>query len=186
MLRIVVEGQESFDEQSEKFVYGPDTVLEMEHSLLSLSKWESIWTKPFLGNDKSEELNDEEILSYFHCMCKEECDADVFERMTPIQMSQISEYIQRPQTATVVTYYGKQNGSKNKIVTSELIYYWMICFNIPFTCESWPLPRLMKLIEVCQVNQNEGQKGNKMSRKETMSRNRALNQARRQQLNSKG
>lgn len=173
MLEIIVPKQEYFDEFHSEFVNIPEQRLVLEHSLVSLSKWESKWNKPFLGNE-SKTL--EESLDYVRCMTvNKNVDPLVYRGITRPMFDKINEYICAPMTAT---WFSKDQpkGGRGEIVTSELIYYWMIALNIPFECEKWHLNRLLTLIKVCNIKNSPAKK---MTRREIMERNRALNNARR-------
>jgi hypothetical protein len=179
MLNLTILGEESWDKEKEEFVYPEVSVLELEHSLVSLSKWESIWEKPFLSKD---EKTSEEILSYIQCMASNEIPKEVLSSLSQKNLDAITDYIDAKMTAT--WFSDEQKGSKNgETITAELIYYWLVAFAIPFEVQYWHLNRLLTLIKVCSVKQ---QKPKKMSRTELMARNRALNEQRRQQLGTKG
>ena len=184
MLRIVIPAPvtEDWDEVNEEFIYQPagkEQVLCLEHSLVSLSKWESKWCKPFLYSEKT----DEEFLDYIKCMTvSSNVSNDIYNRLTLENFREISDYINAPMTATTFSD-DKTKKPNREIVTAELIYYWMISLNIPFECEKWHIKRLLTLIRVCEIKNNPPKK---RSRREIMSRNAALNAARRQQLNTKG
>ena len=185
MLQIIIpaKASEQWDEKTEEFVYttsSEEQVLELEHSLISLSKWESKWCKPFLSSDK----NDEEIMDYIKCMTlTPNVDPDVYNRLTQENIEQINTYIYAPMTATTFSDEKKNNKTNKECVTSELIYYWMIALNIPMECQEWHINRLMTLIRVCEIKNTPPKK---LSKREIMSRNAALNAARRKQLNTKG
>lgn len=180
MLTIVIPATEEFDEVKGEFVYTKEHVLQLEHSLLSISKWESKWCKPFLTKyDKTFE----ETIDYIKCMTlNKNVSDDVYGCLTQSNINAINDYIGAPMTATYFsnTEQGKKN---NEQITSELIYYWMIALNVPFECQKWHINRLLTLIRVCNI---KNQPPKKMSKREIMSRNAALNAARRQQLNTKG
>jgi len=180
MLRITVPETELYDEEKNEFVTSKEQVLQLEHSLVSLSKWESKWCKPFLT--KTAKTN-EEAVDYIRCMTlTQNVDPEVYNRITPEIVDQVSKYIDSPMTAT--TFSKKNQGPPNhEVVTSELIYYWMISNNIPFECQKWHLNRLITLINVCGI---KNQPPKKMSRREVLSQNSRLNSARRQALNTKG
>lgn len=187
MLELVVHGRELFDESTCSFYNeGPDVTIRLEHSLLSLTKWESKWHKPFLSMTdlaQKKELTNEMVLDYFNCMSLDgPISLSVLERLTDADIQTINDYIANPMTATWFSNTGPKTGKK-EIVTSELIYYWMISFGIPFECEKWHLNRLMTLIRVCN-EKNAPPK--KMSKSELMARNRALNKARRAKHGTKG
>lgn len=182
MLQIIIPGGEQFDVEKQEFIYlGKDQTLQLEHSLVSLSKWESKWCVPFLS--KTHKKTFEETLDYIKCMTiTQNVKPEVYNRLTVQNFKEIDKYINAPMTAT--TFHNLGGGKKNEeVITSELVYYWMISLNIPFECQKWHLNRLLTLIQVCNIK-NQPQK--KMSKREIMSRNAALNEARRKQMNSKG
>ena len=181
MLRIVVPlSPEGWDEEKQEFVQPEEQVLELEHSLISLSKWESKWCKSFLDNKG---LTDEETIDYIKCMTlTDDVDDEVYSKLTEDNVTQINKYISAPMTAT--TFSNNKSGKGGReIITSELIYYWMIALNIPFECQYWHLNRLLTLVRVCNI---KNQPPKKMSRRDIMSRNAALNAQRRAQLNTTG
>lgn len=180
MLTIKVSGIEMFDEASQEFVTHGDVVLELEHSLVSLSKWESIYEKPFLGKT---EKTSEEIIGYVKAMTlTPEVPEETFLRLSEANIGEINNYIEAKMTAT---WFNEAPGAppSREVITSELVYYWMTVFQIPFECETWHLNRLFTLIRVCNV---KSAKPKKMSRSEIAARNRELNAQRRQQLGTKG
>lgn len=180
MLQIVVPAVEYWDESKNEFIHMKEQMLQLEHSLVSLSKWESKWCKPFFSK---QEKTYEETIDYIKCMTiTQNVKDDVYTRLTNDNVMQINKYIEAPMTATTFSKDANGKGGK-EIITSELIYYWMIALNIPFECQKWHINRLLTLVRVCNVK-NEPSK--KMSKKDIMSRNRALNAARKKQLNSKG
>lgn len=180
MLSINIAKTKLWDEINEEFILIDEQTIELEHSLVSLSKWESKWHKPFLNK---EEKTTEETLDYIKCMTvTPNVKPEVYICLTNEHMQAINEYIQNPMTAT--TFSNDKNSKKSReIITSELIYFWMISMQIPVEFENWHLNRLITLIRVCEIKNNPPKK---MSGKEIRSRNAALNAARRQQLGTKG
>lgn len=181
MLQITVPiSPEGWDEEKQEFVEPKTQVLQLEHSLISLSKWESKWCKAFLS--KAEKTN-EEVLDYVKCMTlTQNVSPDVYDHLTEENFRQINKYIEAPMTATVFSEDKLHKGSR-EVVTAELVYYWMISLNIPFECQKWHLNRLLTLIRVCNIKNTPPKK---RSKRDIMSRNAALNASRRKQLNSRG
>lgn len=180
MLKITIPAMELFDEKTQEFVSVPETELELEHSLISLSKWESKWCKPFLSK---EEKTIEETLDYIKCMTlTPDVDPTIYNYLSQNNIEQINKYIEAPMTATTFRP-DPRNKANREIVTAELIYYWMVGLNIPFECQDWHLNRLLTLIRVCSV---KNQPAKKMSRREVMSQNAALNAQRKAMLGTKG
>lgn len=180
MLQIKIPAMEYFDEVENEFLYKKEVDLALEHSLVSISKWESKWNKPFLGK---QDKTPEEIFDYIKCMTlTQNVPDEVYNRLTKHNIEEIKNYIDSPMTAT--TFREDRNGHRNgEIITSELIYYWMVALQIPFECQKWHLNRLLTLIRVCNI---KNQPGKKMSPKQTMAQNAALNKARRAQHHSTG
>ena len=171
---------EGWDEVKQEFVEPKYQTLQLEHSLVSLSKWESKWQKPFYSK---KEMSDEETLDYIKCMTlTKNVDPDVYNHLTRENVKAVMDYIGNPMTATTFSNEGK-GGNSREVITSELIYYWMIASNIPFECQKWHLNRLITLIRVCGVKNTPPKK---RSKRDIMSRNAALNASRRQQMNTKG
>lgn len=180
MLQITIPAIEQWDELKQEFTTSKEQTLSLEHSLVSLSKWESKYCKPFLGKDKK---TTEELLDYIRCMTiTQNVPPEVYKNLTKENIEQIYRYIEAPMTAT---WFPKENQthSNRETVTSELIYYWMIALNIPSEYQKWHLNRLLTLIRVCNL---KNQPPKKRSKREIMSRNAALNAMRRKQLNSRG
>lgn len=181
MLKINIPKTVLFNEQINEFLDIPAQTIELEHSLISVSKWESKWRKAFLG--KSEKTS-EEMLDYIRCMTlTKNVDPNVYKCLTNQHIQEINDYISAPMTAV----YFPENNSKGKpigtdTITSELMYYWMISFNIPFECQKWHLNRLYALIRVCDMKTNP----KKTSKKEILARNAALNAERLKRSNGRG
>ena len=180
MLQITITGGELYDESKNEFITIKEQTLQLEHSLVSLSKWESKWQKAFLSKG---ERTFEETIDYIRCMTlNKNVDPIAYQFLTNENIEAVNAYISNPMTATYFSDDTKKGGSR-EIVTAELIYYWMISLNIPFECQKWHLNRLLTLIRVCNVKNTPPKK---RSKKEIMSRNAALNAARRKQLHTRG
>lgn len=179
MLQITVPGLEKWDEEKLEFIYTEPYTLRLEHSLVSLSKWESKWCKPFLSKDNK---TVEQIIHYVKCMTiNQNVPEYVYENLTNGNIEDVTTYINAPMTAT--TFNDHSNTINREIVTSEIIYYWMVALNIPFECQKWHLNRLLTLIRVCNIKNAPPKK---MGKREMLNRNAALNAARKKQLNTKG
>jgi len=180
MLQIKIPAIEKYDEENNEFLEETkEQTLQLEHSLVSLSKWESKWQKPFLSKEIK---THEETIDYIRCMTiTQNVDPSVYKYINNMLIKEINEYIENPMTAT--TFSNKHGKVNREVVTAEIIYYWMVSFNIPFECQKWHLNRLLTLVNVCNLK-NQPQR--KMTRKELLARNHALNKARRANLNSGG
>ena len=179
MLKITIPAGEMYDEKTEMFVETKEQTLKLEHSLVSLSKWESKWHKPFISSKKSYV----EIVDYIRCMTiTQNVDQNVYLFLTNKNVSDVNDYIENPMTATTIAEMNNKGRSK-EIVTAELIYYWMIALQIPFECQKWHLNRLLTLIKVCNVKNGPAKK---MSRSEHAAWMAAQNKIRRQKSGSKG
>jgi hypothetical protein len=152
----------------------------MEHSLVSLSLWESKHMIPFLGKA---EKTEEQILDYFQCMIIETDLDDPVSKLSEDNFSDIQTYMNSANTATTFYDLDRPGRPDNSVITTELIYYWMVAFNIPFECQTWHLNRLLTLIRICGIKQSSGKK---MSKQEALRHNHDLNAKRRAQLGSSG
>lgn len=179
MLTLIVAAREFFDDQRQIFINIPEQTICLEHSLISLRRWESNWQKPYLSKTPKTTM---EILDYVRCMSvNRELSLETAMSLTKEQTEKIKEYIEAPMTATTFT---KDNTPPSReIMTAEIIYWQMTCNQIPFECEKWHLNRLFTLIRVCSI---KNQKSKKMGKQDTMKRNRQLNQERRARMQSKG
>lgn len=181
MLSITIPASEEFDSKNNEFINRKEQTIQLEHSLVSISKWESRWHKPFLA-DKNPKSS-EEILDYIRCMTvTQNVDPSTYLYLTRDNYEKIQRYIDDPMTATTFNDM-QQNRPSREIITSELIYYWMIAYQVPVEFEKWHLNRLLTLIRVCSIKNTPPKK---MSKREIINRNAKLNAARRKALNSKG
>lgn len=180
MLKITIPASEQYDEINNEFITSKEHVLQLEHSLVSLSKWESKWCKPFLSKDPK---TFEETSDYIRCMTlTQNVDPSIYKFISDENVVQVSQYIDAPMTATI--FSEQKHGDKNReIITAEIIYYWMISMTIPFECQKWHLSKLLTLINVCNI---KNQPTKKMNKRELITRNKALNDARRNSMNTKG
>jgi len=180
MLDITIPAKELFDQSTNTFSMSKSYHLQLEHSLISLSKWESKWLKPFLQTKVEKTIP--ETIDYIRCMTlTQNVDPEAYTLITSEIIEQVSAYIKEPMTATT---FSKNNNTVNReIITAEIIYYWMITFNVPFECQKWHLNKLLTLINVCNI---KNQPAKKMGKKEIYSRNSALNAMRRNNLNTTG
>lgn len=180
MKKIHVSGVCLFDEKNNEFIQIKDTDLILEHSLISISKWESKYHKPFLDNKN---MTNKEFLDYIRCMTiSQNVNPDVYTAITQANCIEIQEYMNDKMTAT---WFSDKNNpkSKQKSVTSEVIYSWMVGLGIPFKCETWHINRLLTLIRVCNI---ENSPKKKMKKGDIFKQNAMLNNARRQMMNSSG
>ena len=174
MLPIHIKEEELFDESTKQFIRVKEENLKLEHSLISISKWEERWRKPFLTNKPKTK---EELDSYISCMSiTNEIGNETIRRISYKDMQRISDYIEAKLTATWFSKVEEHKHKTNEQVTSELIYYWMFSYGIPKECEKWHLSRLLTLIEIYQVK-NEPEK--KRSQSEIMEYHRQQNALRR-------
>ena len=180
MLKISIPDSEFWDESRQEFIEVKGTTLQLEHSLVSISKWESKWCKPFISKDSK---TVEETIDYIKCMTiTQNVDPNVYLALTNDNIREINEYIDYPMTATTIRD-DKRGSNNGEMITSELIYYWMISLQIPVEFQKWHLNRLLTLIKVCNIKNAPPKK---MSNREILSRNASLNAARRKAMNSKG
>lgn len=180
MLTITVPEFEYFNEMNNTFVKFKSETFDLEHSLISLSKWESKWKKPFLSKEKKTE---EEAIDYIKCMTiTRNIPNEVYSNLSPYDIEQILKYIDEPMTAT--TFSEEQMRHFNRaVITNEIIYYWMIINQIPFECQKWHLNRLLTLIKVCSIKNAPPKK---IGRKSVMQQNARLNAERRKHMGTKG
>lgn len=181
MLRLKVAiSPEGWDEEKQEFVEPSYQVLQLEHSLVSLSKWESKWHKSFLH---TKDKTYEETMDYIKCMTiTQNVNPEVYDHLSQRNVEEINNYINNPMTAT--TFAEDKNAKANReIVTAEIIYNWMFSLQIPMECQKWHLNRLIAMIRVSSIKNSSPKK---MNKRDILSQNAAINAARRQKLNSKG
>ena len=180
MLKIETPETELWDEYNQRFILVKKQILFLEHSLISLSRWESNWEKPFLKRNDKKTLV--ETIDYVRCMTiNNNVDPNVYRVLTADNINAINAYVNAKKTATIV--YEDKHRSTGETVTSELIYYWMVSLGIPFECQKWHLNRLLTLIRVCNVKNSPGKK---MGRNALLNRYASLNKKRREAMHSNG
>lgn len=179
MLKLEIEPVEVFNDADDTFAYTKAVTLSLEHSLVSVSKWESKWCVPFLSNRNK---SSEEVMHYIKCMTlTQNVDDEVYTTLNQTHFDAIKNYINASMTATTITTLNQK--TSREIITSEIIYYWMIALNVPFECQKWHLNRLLTLISVCDIKQQDPKKlrGRALNKS-----NSALNAQRRALANSTG
>lgn len=179
MLKLIIPAREIYNDETNEFYYIKEQTITLEHSLVSLAKWESKWCKPYLSKDPK---TVEEALDYIKCMTiTQNVDSAVYYSIDNASMEKINDYIEAPMTAT--WFSEEREAPSREIITAEIIYYWMVEFGIPFECQKWHLNRLFTLLKVCSIKKNPPKK---MSKRNIMMRNKQLNDARRKASNTKG
>lgn len=183
-LTITIPGGELFDNDTLKFTDLPDTTLVLEHSLISISKWEAIWLKPWF-DEKSDKTNDQ-LYSYIQCMTiKGNASDEIIERITAQEYRRVMQYIDNPMTASTVKRK-KKNNSSNQFLTSELIYAWMVEYRIPWESQKWHINRLLMLINILdELNASQDPK-NKRSEAELIQDYAKINERNKKLFNTKG
>ncbi len=183
MLKLTVPGYEYYDAKTNTFGHTKTTTLQLEHSLVSLSKWEEKWNKPFLGKEPK---TMEQCIDYVRCMTiTQNVDPLVYQGLTNDNFEAVNQYIEAPMTAT--WFNDKDNKKFNReVITAEVIYYWMISLNIPFECQKWHLNKLLTLVRVCNIKNTPAKKRNKGPNRAMLDQRAALNKARREKLHSTG
>lgn len=180
MLELILPGGELYDEKKGQFIIVKPQAVRLEHSLIAISKWEAFYKKPFLTRGRK---SVSESVYYIQCMTLTSgVDPLVYNFVDSSTLAKVAKYIDDPMSATRVRE--RQNGPPNReVMTSEVIYYYMIAFNIPMECQKWHLNRLITLIRVCGI---KSQPGKKMNSRQVMTQNRELNELRKKQLNTTG
>jgi len=183
MLTIIIPKKKLWDSKQEVFIDTKEYKLTLEHSLVSISKWEAKWHKPFISDDKKTQ---EQTVDYIKFMTlTQNVDDSVYELLTKENFKSVTNYIEDTMTATWFSEPKKPQGpQKKETITSELIYYWMVALEIPFECQKWHLNRLLTLVKVCNAKAKSANK--KTNRKEMLSKNAELNAARRKKLGTSG
>jgi hypothetical protein len=178
MLELILKATELFDPDTNEFQTTKERHVTLEHSLVSISKWESKWKKPYLADT---EKTDDELLDYIRCMVvSNKLRDDIIKYLDTEHIEQIQAYVADKMTATTINTKEKKN---KQVITSELIYYWMIAANIPIECEKWHLNRLLMLINICSIKNADPKK---MSKRDVMKQNKSLNEQRKKAIKTKG
>lgn len=183
MLPIEIPEREMWDEINEVFIQIPRTTLKLEHSLVSISKWEAKYKRPFISKNKNDVKTREETIDYIRFMTlTQNVNPVVYYGLTNENLQAIADYVDDPMTASWVNE--EDDGKKsNEAITSELIYWWMTALQIPWEAQKWHLNRLMMLI---RIGNEKSKPPKKRSRAEILARNKRLNEERRRRLNTKG
>ena len=178
MLQIVVPARELWDEINERFVNVKETKLTLEHSLVSISKWEAKWHKSFFSDDKTQEM----MIDYIRDMTlTQNVDPNIYNYLSDENLMDIRKYMEDSRTAT--KFFNEQKSSRREVITSELVYFWMVHWGIPFECQKWHINRLLTLIRICGIK-NQPQK--KMSQREVLGQYASINAARKKKYNTRG
>lgn len=182
MLRIRIPAGEYWDERRQEFIELDEQTILLEHSLVSLAKWEAHWKKPFLSKEQKTRA---ETIDYIRCMTiTENVNRIIYDTLSNDTINLISRYINESMTATTFSDDGKPGPRSHEIITAEIIYYWLVALQIPFEpCQHWHLSRLLTLVRVCNIKNQPKKKGNM---REIMSRNTKLNAERRKRLGTTG
>ena len=182
MLRIKIPPGEYWDERKQEFIKSEGQTILLEHSLVSLAKWEAHWKKPFLSKEPKTRA---ETIDYIRCMTvTENVDRMIYDTLSNDTINLISNYINESMTATTFADDGKPGPRSREIITAEIIYYWLVALKIPFEpCQNWHLSRLLTLVRVCNIKNQPKKKGNT---RDIMSRNAKLNAERRKRLGTTG
>jgi len=180
VLEIVIPKTEFYDEKTEMFVDIDEQTLQLEHSLVSVSKWEAKWHKAFL---KKQEKTNEEFKDYIRCMTLNNVDPLVYSVLTVKNYNDINEYINAKMTASYISEKTEDGAKASDTVTSDLIYYWMVALQIPFECQYWHLDKLLTLVKICNIKNKQP---SKKKGKPNLAHRSALNAQRRAHAHSKG
>lgn len=187
MLTITIPGGEFYDEETERFFEVKERTIVIEHSLVSISKWESKWKKSFIEtmakwSKDPDSISMDEVFDYIRCMTlTQNVDPNLYRTIPAQVINDIFQYMNDPMTAT--WFRNEEHNRKGEVVTSELVYYWMTALNIPFECQKWHFNRLMVLIRIAG---EKNQPPKKMNKNNILKQNRALNAQRRARMRSRG
>ena len=183
MLELHIPAAEYFNDATEEFINVPEATLRLEHSLVSLSKWEARWKVPFLTTfGKRNGYTREQLIDYVKCMTiNQNVPEEVYIGLGSREFEKVNAYINDEKTAT--SFFESNARPNRQVVTSELIYYWMTAYQIPWEAQKWHLSRLLTLIRICSIKNSKDQK---MSPSAIKAKNKALNAKRRKALGSKG
>lgn len=186
MLNLMIPEQKLFDNEKSQFFTVPKCELQLEHSLISIKKWEAKWHKAFLSDDKK---TDEEIRDYIQCMTiNRNVSKEIYSYIPKDIMAIIAAYIKDPMTATTIRDNRPEGkGFVKSNITAELVYYWMITYGIPVEFEKWHINQLMTLIQLIQKKQKRpGKDKNRNSSKSAAQQRAQLNAQRRAMYNTNG
>lgn len=186
MLELTIKGSETFDSETQVFGKTEDVVLKLEHSLVSLSIWESKWEKPFLSR---EEKTTEEVYGYIQAMSLEgEIPKEVLARLSSENVSDLNKYIEAKMTATWFNTAAAPRSGPASVITAEVIYHWMTALQIPYECQYWHLNRLITLVKVINEKNAEASNGKKKQNptRSSLDARRELNAARRAKMETSG
>lgn len=179
MLRLHIKETTFFDDRDQRFIDIGETTISLEHSLVSISKWEAKWKKSFIS---SKEKSVEELLDYIRMMTiTQNVKPETYLAITEEQFNEVCQYIEDPMTAT--TFNDNKKSTSSSIITSELVYYWMIECGIPMECQKWHFNRLMTLIRVCKIKMKPT---SKMTKSDTAKMYNNLNEQRKAKLHTRG
>ena len=184
MLHLRIKAKELFDEGTNQFVMLPSCYLEMEHSLFVMSEWEAKYKKPFLSSMEKHAKTNDEMLDYFRMMCLNPPETDIFPFMDAEEITKVSDYINDKHTATWFSDKGGPKGHSSRIITSELIYYWLSALQLNWEVQHWHLNRALTIIEVANREQDSGKK--KKPSGSLAAQRRELNAQRRAQMGTSG
>ena len=185
MLNLTFKAKELFNESTNQFVTLPSCEIKMEHSLFVLSKWEAKYKKPFLSQQEKHKKTNDEMIDYFRMMCVCSPEVDIFPFFDEEEVKLIADYINDKQTATWFNDANKPKSHSNRIITSELIYYWLSALQLDWEVQHWPLNRMLTLVEIANIEQ-QPKKKNKMPKSSMYAQRRALNEQRRAMNGSNG